>query len=62
MESLDPDVQREYRTTMKKGVDDDNTMLKVVKMSKTFRKGRTSSGQDCRALDYITLCGVKGCV
>ncbi|KAH3756681.1 ABC transporter A family protein [Pelomyxa schiedti] len=63
MESLDQDVQREYKQTMKLAKDDDpDTLLRVLKICKVFKKGRTSSGQDCRALDYVTFSGTRGTI
>lgn len=57
--ALDIDIQREHDYVMKQTLSrDPNTLLKVIKLSKTF-SGKT---QDARALDSLTLAGEKGTI
>jgi len=58
---FDPDVNREYQEAMKSTNDeDDDAVLKILKLSKIHRKGRFSKAGDCRALDFLNIYGRKG--
>ena len=54
-ESTDPDIAREIKETIAKSErKNDNTGVTILNLSKTFRTGKRSSAQDCRALDMFT--------
>lgn len=62
---MDPDVNREFQNTMaKQGNRDENAAVRILKISKTYKKGicNCASAQDQRALDFLTLSGEKGTV
>lgn len=60
---LDPHInaENEFAVRAAKRRDPD-VLLKVLRLSKTFKKGRSANAQDARALDMVSLAGTKNSI
>jgi ABC-type multidrug transport system ATPase subunit len=63
MADLDPDVNKEHEDALKALNDQsEDSVIKIVKLCKTFQTGRIGNRKDHRALDYVSFICKKGTV